>query len=345
MNSKHRRNEKIIIITLVYILLWIVNTMGAVKMGELSRLPKIKGKIVYHTYSNYFCRDSELYMVDLESGIKTWLSEDFETVTHTMNGTFSPDGKSIVFMGITNRFYGEEWDVFLYSLDDKNLINLTENNGYRNEDPKFSPDGKCVVYKQGYWSETHNKMIFDIWEINVSTKVARAVTENIQEESMPYYSTDGKYIYYMRGEGGNSEICKVHREGEKYGVEIIFKEDGVQSYYPITYKDRVYFAKWHQTNNKTDMLVILNKDENKSAVNFNSEYYNVSDSYPISDKLVIFSGTIPEDNKGGYDLYIGNIITGEIWSMDNYTSNTTNHAKKVNDNRHQLGVSYFIEEK
>ncbi len=343
MNEKDNKEvnfiKRVITTIVASTLLLPVNIIAASETDSQS-IPDLKGKIIYHTYSSYTARDSKLYMVDLDNGTQVCLNEDFEDAVHTMNGSFSPDGESVVFMGITNRFYGEEWDIFLYNLQDKFLINLTKNNGYRNEDPKFSPDGKFVVYKQGYWSAEQDRMVFDIWELELETKKTRQVTNNLEEESMPYYSTDGEYIYYMKGEGGSSEICEVDRRGEEYGVKTIFKEEGVQSYYPITYKDKVYFAKWHEPSNTTDMLIILDEDGKRIPVSFNNIDYNVSDSYPISDELVIFSGTtrgtIRGANKGGYDLYLGDILTGQVWSMDEYAN--------INDNRHQLGVSYFIKE-
>ena len=62
---------------------------------------------------------------------------------------FSPDGKKITFMGIgkdTNT-----WDIFLYDLTQAAApINLTATGNTRDEDPKFSPDGKRIVFKQDF---------------------------------------------------------------------------------------------------------------------------------------------------------------------------------------------------
>ena len=339
--SSDRNNKNTSIISIKRKLVIILATLIVLQVIIIAQLsifqslgkPELTGKMVYHTYSDYLSRDSKLYLVDFKKNNKVCLNDNFTDVEHTMNGSFSPDGKDIVFMGVTKREYADEWDIFKYDLDSKLLINLTKNNGYRNEDPKFSPDGRFIVYKKGYWSNKLEQTIYDICELELDTGISRNITNNLREESMPNYSVDGKYIYYMRGLGADSEICKVDRRGESYGVECIFKDIGVQSYYPAIYKNKVYFSKWHSRSNSTDMLVILDENGNKTYGAFNNPDYNISDSYPICDEIVMFSGTMEELGEGGYDLYVGNISTGQVWKMNDYI--------KVNDKNHQLGVSYF----
>ena len=306
-------------------------------LAELSRgnRPIIEGKIVYHSYSDYGARDSKIYLIDFETNEKICINDYITGVYHTMNASFNSEGTAIVFMGIVNKSYGEEWDIFLYDLEDRGLVNLTRNNDFRNEDPKFSPDGNRVVYKQGYWSGLLDQMIYDIWEIDLQTGESYPITNNLEEESMPYYSTDGEAIYCMQGSREEARICKIERRDEETVIIPIYKEVRVQVYYPVVYKDKLYFSKWHSNENRSDVIVIMEEDSREIILPlFNSPKYNVSDPCPISDKLMIISSTMP-GTKGGYDLYVADVMSGEVWSLDEY-------GISVNDELQQLGASCYI---
>ncbi len=296
--------------------------------------PIIEGKMVYHSYSDYEARDSKIYLVDFETKEKICINDYISGAYHTMNASFNREGTAIVFMGIVNKSYGEEWDIFLYRLDTKELIDLTKNNNFRNEDPKFSPDGTKVVYKQGYWNSVLDKMVYDIWEMDLQTGESYPVTQDMEEESMPYYSTKGDAIYCMQGSGEGARICKIEKIEEETVITPIYAETGVQAYYPVTYKDKLYFSKWYSAQNKSDVIVIMEEGKRGIVSQFGSSDYNSSDPCPISDRLMIISSTMP-DSKGGYDLYIVDIVSGENWSLDEY-------GISINDELQQLGASCYI---
>ncbi|MGU7785407.1 TolB family protein, partial [Burkholderia sp. PU8-34] len=106
----------------------------------------LTGKLVYHSYVNYGDGTSQLFLYDFSAHTLTQLSKSAWGITDPMNAVFSPDGKWIAFMGITNN----AWNVFMYQLGTNNPpINMTNSTGAtRNEDPKFSSDGKTLVFKQ-----------------------------------------------------------------------------------------------------------------------------------------------------------------------------------------------------
>ncbi len=80
---------------------------GIVK-GEGGGNVELKGRIAYHSYSDYWSRDSKIYIVDFEAQTKECINDTIVGVQHTMNAHFNEEGTAIVFMGITERAYGDE---------------------------------------------------------------------------------------------------------------------------------------------------------------------------------------------------------------------------------------------
>ena len=106
----------------------------------------LTGKLVYHSYVKYGDGTSQLFLYDFSARTLTQLSKSAWGITDPMNGVFSPDGKWLAFMGISNG----AWNVFMLQLGAGTPpVNLTNSTGAtRNEDPKFSTDGKTLVFKQ-----------------------------------------------------------------------------------------------------------------------------------------------------------------------------------------------------
>lgn len=301
---------------------------------SISIPPKLTGKLVYHSYSSYEARDSKIYLLDFDSKEKICLSDSFSGISNPMNACFNQDGSEITFMGIVNYPGYDEWDIFKYNLYTHELIDLTLNSNFRNEDPKYSPDGNKIIFKQGRWDFNLDDMVYDLKEINLNTYEVSNITNDMYENSMPYYSSDGNSIYYSRGAGNYSHIYKVKRDLPN-STSQIFASENIKAYYPITFNNYLYFTKWYSSNNECDVIVRLNLNTNEmTTLPFNNPDFNCSDPYPISDNFLIMSST-KFDTKGCYDLYIANSYTGETWPLDIYIYG-------VNDANHQLGVSCHV---
>src|SRR5688572_16141025 len=86
--------------------------------------PALSGQIVYHSYVSYGDLTSQMFLLNLSTGVRTSLSAGWTNVRDAMNGKFSPDGTKIAFMAkpLTNDY----WDIFLYTVNQAgNPINLT----------------------------------------------------------------------------------------------------------------------------------------------------------------------------------------------------------------------------
>ncbi|MBO5461195.1 MAG: PD40 domain-containing protein [Ruminococcus sp.] len=250
-----------------------------------------KGWLLWHSYSEYFALDSKMYLRTPDGVVKE-ISGDF---IHAMNGSFGITPEQITFMAIDSST--DEWDVYLY--DNGNITNLTKNSGFRNEDPKWSPDGKQIVFKRGYWDNSIGDFVYDLATLDINTHEVTMLTNDRAEDAMPFFSEDGKYIYYTRYTDGIGSIYRMNAETRE--TEDIYSETGVTAYYPIVKGEKVYFAKWYSAENHSDQLMCYD-GSNIFALPYNSEQYDCSDPCPVKGNAMIYSGT----ENGEYDLYYYN---------------------------------------
>lgn len=267
-------------------------------------LPPLTGKLVYHAYNDYSDGSSQLYLYDFSEKKLTELSPKSWGITDPMNANISPDGKSIVFMGKQQN----AWNIYTWELDSNKLpTNLTMSSGEtKNEDPKYSFDGKSIVYKRNG----------DIMKMNLETKQEENLTKNDSkiENSMSYPSTDGNVIYFTKGAYGASGI---YQKDLRTGVTCPFSvEPGVSNYYPIVRDaDTVFFTKWISAHVKNDQIYIKNTTPDAIPVELpiNDCLANNSDAAPVGSDQIIFSSTTAGK---GYQLYLGDIATGKRWNLD-----------------------------
>ncbi len=296
-------------------------TPFSVNAADNAELPD--GWLLWHNYSDYSALDSKLYLRSPDGTTET-ISGNF---IHAMNGYFGNSPEQFTFMAIDRT--ADEWDIFLY--DKGEITNLTQNSGFRNEDPKFSPDGKSIIFKRGYWSNSENDFVYDLALIDIETKEVTMLTDTPTEEAMPCFSTDGKYIYYANYTDRIGSICRIEVETEK--IETIYSESGINAYYPIVNGDKLYFTAWHSADNHCDRIMCYDGKETY-PLSLNSSDYDCSDACPINDSKIIFSSTM----NGSYDLYYSdgenisplselntaiNELGADFYAYDEYLENNT----------------------
>lgn len=276
--------------------------------------------MVYHSYSSYEAEDSKLFLFDLKSGERTELGSDWSGVHNAMNAHFSPDGSNITFMAISEST--GSWDIFLCKLNNVSRVeNITPDGTSRDEDPKFSPDGKKIVFKRDG----------RLAELVLETKSISFLTpDDGQERSMPYYSSDGSGILFSGGARTSSYIGIV----DGNDVKTLYDRPDIAEYYPVTVDEQsFYFTAHYSTQNRHDQLYKGFLDGSDcSPLAFDTPDADFSDPCPIGGGWVIFSSTLPGGN-GGYDLYIGNESSGDYHSLSTY-------SQLINTSLEELGATY-----
>jgi|GEM_PF-565917 len=272
-----------------------------------------KGWLLWHSYSTYNAMDSKLYLRSPD-GVTETISGDF---VNAMNGNFGTSPELFTFMAIDES--ADEWDIFVS--DNGKIENLTRNSGFRNEDPKWSPDGKSIVFKRGHWDSSADDLVYDLALIDVAARKVTMLTDDKTEEAMPCFSDDGKYVYYASYTDRLGSICRLDLSTGK--SETVYNEKGVTAYYPVFSGGQLYFTKWYSAGERCDQIIRISGDE-ITAMPFNRKSYDCSDACPIKDDSMIFSSTMD----GGYDLFF-------------YDGSNCYKLEQLNTDKNELGADFF----
>ena len=285
--------------------------------------PVLTGRLVFHRYSCYGCNDSQLFLYNFSTHSLNEISSGWTNIKNAMNAHFSPDGSKLVFMGTDSGT--NNWDIYLWRVNSASLpINLTAHFGLgsADEDCKFSSSGTKIVFKQ-------NGVLT---EMDTSGIILRHFPVPQSTASMPYYENGDTAILYAGTVGSSSNIYLYHIADGSITTKNAMT--GIYSYYPITRDDTSFiFTRWYDVGNQHDQLY-LDFFDNRGAQNlpFNDPLADYSDGYPFNGNYIFLSSD-RTGGIGGYDLYVADMYTGNIWSLSYYNAG-------INSSFEELGSCY-----
>lgn len=150
---------------------------------------------------------NNLWIAPAESGWPMQLTVSDQRQT---NPAWSPKGRWIAYTSDTDG--NEQWDIFLVSPRDGQIINLTNTPEVSEENPAWSPDGEMLAYSV----RPKDAPNYEIDLIEVATKKVTHLTSNTPKElsnSNPIWSKDGKWIVFNQqhaaGKDSNVLIASV----------------------------------------------------------------------------------------------------------------------------------------
>ncbi len=110
---------------------------------------------------------------------------------YNAEGSYSPDGKQIVFC--SNRGGEENLELYIMDRDGKHVRQLTHAPKCYNGGPFFSPDGKKVIFR----SDRKKKDHLQLFVINVDGSGEKALTDDLNWVQWgPYWYKDSRHIIY-----------------------------------------------------------------------------------------------------------------------------------------------------
>ena len=164
---------------------------------------------------------------------------------------YSPDGKHIAFS--SNR--GGTMEIWMSDSDGTNLVQLTNLRNPVTGTPSWSPDGRKTVFDSRSASED-GKSHADLYIVDIVERVPRKLLTGTPEASVPYWSHDGKWIFFLGG-GDDARGERIHRVPAEGGqAEVLTAALG---YWPHESSDgqSLYFAV-HSGSTTTLQVASLN---------------------------------------------------------------------------------------
>ena len=293
-----------------------------VKPGKAD-IHTMTGTLFFHRYSDYSSWDATMWSLDLQSGAFNQINKNWSTVLSPINAHVSSDGQYLTFMGsaaglpTVDGKTQYEWDVFISHWEGSQWsdpINLTGANGKRDEDPKFSPDGKTIVYKEDGVLAT----VASTGGVKTYLSIGEA------ESSMPYYRTNGTDILFER----QGNIFLKTASGDQL---MDFGAGGESSYYPIGV-DNERFLFTRVQDSKHDGIRWGYYDGRESTdLFFNNDTWDSSDSYPYQDAtdfIFLVSGDVSIP-KGGYNLVIADLKRKKVVNIDEIYGEINSHFEEL----------------
>jgi hypothetical protein len=290
-----------------------------------SSIPTLDGTLIYHRYSSYEAWDATLWMVDLPTGKQMQVGAQWKGMVSPINAHFSSDGLAITFMGSNSGLIEKDWDVFVSRWNGEQWsepTNLTGPNSARDEDPKFAPNGRTIIYKENGVLAT----------VSINSGAKRYLTVGQPESSMPFYSPDGKTILFER----NGQIFTL-----KDGATTVMRSGaGRSSYYPIALDNQSFLYTRVQDNDHDAIYKGFFDRRPSIRYFFNSADWDSSDSYPLADgRRFIFyvSGNflIPH---GGYNLMVADLKAKKAYDLDELFKGV--RSRDVNSDFEELGPAW-----
>lgn len=288
---------------------------------ETSQIENLTGTLFFHRYSEYGAWDAELLSLDLRTGSLSQVNKNWQSMISPINAHLSNDGEYMTFMGTQSGLAENEWDVFVSHWNGSKWdepVNLTGPNGKRDEDPKFSPNGKTIVYKE-------NGVLATV-ERTGGAKIYLSLGE--AQSSMPYYRTNGTDILFER----EGKIYLKTTSGDKVMDPGV---GGVSSYYPIGVDDERFLFSRVQDSKHDGIRWGYYDGRQSTDLFFNNDTWDSSDSYPYQDaKDFIF--LVSGDHSiflGGYNLVIADLHAQKVINIDDLYG-------EINSNLQELGPAW-----
>jgi len=135
---------------------------------------------------------NNLWLVPTEGGwpVQLTISDQRQTAP-----AWSPDGKWIAY--ISDHDGDEQWDIFLTSPMNGDVVNLTNTPAISEESPAWAPDGRHLAYQV----KPQTSSTFEIDVMDILTRKVRHLTTGtpaVLGNVGPIWSRDGKWIAYTQ---------------------------------------------------------------------------------------------------------------------------------------------------
>jgi len=202
--------------------------------------------------------------------------------------SWSPDGQFIAYT--CKKLSGKEYatstnsDIYLYNIQTKETINLSEGMMGYDKYPIFSNDGKYLAWMSmktpGYESDKMNVIIYDFY-----SKEKKCLTEYFDQNAFDFqWSSDNKLLYFISEIRGTKQIYYINvdellkadvKDKDKFVANIKQLTDGLHDFTAIKIRNNSLVATKMSMALATEIFnVDLNTGDNKQITSINKNIYD-----------------------------------------------------------------------
>jgi Tol biopolymer transport system component len=141
-------------------------------------------------------------------GAQVWLTRpdgrEPSLVTDGETPQISPSGDKVVFTKLWTAAGGATavHQLWLMNINGGDATQLTQNRDYEVIDPKWSPDGKWIVFASDEMKDPRGARNFDIWLATSDGRRKIQLTSDGSHDSSPSFDRTGKFVYFRSNRGG-----------------------------------------------------------------------------------------------------------------------------------------------
>jgi len=219
--------------------------------------------------------------------------------------TWSPDGKWIAYMSDYDG--DEQWDIFLVSPKNGQVVNVTNTREIAEESPVWSPDGRYLAYMV----KPKTSSVFEIDVYDTALRDVKHITTGTAKDRMnvsPIWSSDGKFIVYTQEQAkgtdsnifladlatGESTLLTPH-EGEKLHSANDISPDG--KYVLVT----------SNAGNGYDNAGLLDIQTKKIHWLTQDKWEIAGENFAPDGKSLLYTANVD----GNYEIYSCDLATGK----------------------------------
>lgn len=276
--------------------------------------------------------ESYVYVYDVANQLLVADSSAWRDVLYDAhNPSLSRDGRWIVFMARPKARVLKPMRIWAWNPSLPAPLDLTKmsggNTGLYDEDPKFAPDDRHIVFKRD-----GSIVIMSVGglarhiHLGAVATLAHGTRGGSDEASGPVLSADNTHVFFFRHPRGSESLERLTLDDQFQVVEDLPYENpqDTESYYPALRRDgTLYFARHSVDSAKQifghDSIYVVAPGQDvagavKAPVNLCdavAEDVENADPAAAGAGLVIFSSTF---HGGRYQLYVGN-GRGGVWSF------------------------------
>jgi Tol biopolymer transport system component len=195
-------------------------------------------------YSWDYDESMDIFAVQLDGGVTHRLTD---APGYDAEGSFSPDGRHIVFTSLRDAFPLEKLspedrkrfeadpahfgEIYLMKADGSDQRRLTHLPGY-DGGPFFSPDGQRIIWRRF----DPNGMNADIYTMKTDGSDVLRITDFQSISWAPFFHPSGEYVIFTSNKFGfsNFELFIVDAEGKREPIRVTFTDgfDGLPVFAP-----------------------------------------------------------------------------------------------------------------